>query len=164
MRLFGPRMTDEQRATLRAITHTMNALAEEQQASFESTSAQLQEFGANCLAGQRQGLGRPLITPEAGDLETVRQQIMKHQELLGTATGKLRAMRFEEWIPIKIVKTREEWVGFWESQYNFIDTTLAGLAPPEPLVDRTGEAKLNMFLSCFSLAGTMARGWTRVKP
>ena len=163
MRLFGPKLTNEQRATLRAIADAMNSLADEQQASFERTSAQLQEFGANCLAGQRQGLGRPLITPEDGDIETVRQRVVAHQEILATATGKLRAIQFEDWTPAKIVKTREEWVGFWETQETFIDTTLAGLASPEPLVDRAGEAKLNMFLSGFSLAGTMARSWKRVK-
>ena len=51
----------------------------------------------------------------------------------------------------------------WEHQYQLIDTILAGLVPSEPLIDRTGEAKLNMFLSCFSMAGSSARGWIRLK-
>ena len=73
MGLFGPKLTREQKEVLRTVADTMNALADKQKDSFERTSAQLQEFGANCVAGQRAGIGRPMHAPADNEIENIRQ-------------------------------------------------------------------------------------------
>ena len=163
MGLFGPKLTREQKEVLRTVADTMNALADKQKDSFERTSAQLQEFGANCVAGQRAGIGRPMNAPPDNEIERIRQLLLAHEVLLQSAIEGIREITVEGWAPAKFGKIQGEWVSFWETQSKFIGMALDGLASPEPLVDQPSLAKLNMFVSGFSTAGPMARGYKHIK-
>ena len=163
MGLFGPKLTREQKEVLQTVADTMNALADKQRNSFEQTTAQIREFGANCAAGQRAGIGKPMNTPSDDEIEGVRRLLGAHKELLNSTIEELRNIRLEDWAPSKFGKTQEDWGKYWETQSQFIDTALRGLSPPEPLVDQPNRFKLNMFLSGFATAGTMALGHKHIK-
>ena len=163
MGLFGPKLTKEQKEALRTVANTMNGLADQQKDSFERTSAQLQEFGANCVAGQRAGIGKPMHASADNEIEHICQLLRAHEVLLHSAIEGIREITIEEWAPAKFGKTQGDWVSFWETQSKFIGMALDGLASPEPLVDQPSLAKLNMFVSGFSTAGTMARGYKHIK-
>ena len=163
MGLFGPKLTGEQKDLLRTVANTMNVLADRQKNSFEQTTAQIREFGANCADGQRAGIGRPMNTPSDDEIEGVRRLLGVHKELLNSTIEELRNIRLENWAPSKFGKTQEDWVKYWETQSQFIDSALRGLSPPEPLVDQPNRFKLNMFLSGLATAQTMTLGSKRIK-
>ena len=163
MGLFGPKLTGEQKDLLRTVANTMNVLADRQKNSFEQTTAQIREFGANCADGQRAGIGRPMNTPSDDEIEGVRRLLGAHKELLNSTIEELRNIRLENWAPSKFGKTQEDWVKYWETQSQFIDSALRGLSPPEPLVDQPNRFKLNMFLSGLATAQTMTLGSKRIK-
>ena len=163
MGLFGPKLTGEQKDLLRTVANTMNVLADRQKNSFEQTTAQIREFGANCADGQRAGIGRPMNTPSDDEIEGVHRLLGVHKELLNSTIEELRNIRLEDWAPSKFGKTQEDWVKYWETQSQFIDSALRGLSPPEPLVDQPNRFKLNMFLSGLATAQTMTLGSKRIK-
>ena len=163
MGLFGPKLTGEQKDLLRTVANTMNVLADRQKNSFEQTTAQIREFGANCADGQRAGIGKPMNTPSDDEIEGVRRLLGAHKELLNSTIEELRNIRLENWAPSKFGKTQEDWVKYWETQSQFIDSALRGLSPPEPLVDQPNRFKLNMFLSGLATAQTMTLGSKRIK-
>ena len=163
MGLFGPKLTGEQKDLLRTVANTMNVLADRQKNSFEQTTAQIREFGANCADGQRAGIGKPMNTPSDDEIEGVRRLLGAHKELLNSTIEELRNIRLEDWAPSKFGKTQEDWVKYWETQSQFIDSALRGLSPPEPLVDQPNRFKLNMFLSGLATAQTMTLGSKRIK-
>ena len=163
MVLFGPKLTGEQKDLLRTVANTMNVLADRQKNSFEQTTAQIREFGANCADGQRAGIGKPMNTPSDDEIEGVRRLLGAHKELLNSTIEELRNIRLEDWAPSKFGKTQEDWVKYWETQSQFIDSALRGLSPPEPLVDQPNRFKLNMFLSGLATAQTMTLGSKRIK-
>ena len=71
--------------------------------------------------------------------------------------SELERVDIPEWVPSKFAEHRRQVLSFWETHFKFVGVTIAGLAPPDPLVDQPEVAKLNQFTSGMSLAARMVK-------
>lgn len=79
------------------------------------------------------------------------------RQLLNLPKPDLKEVIIPNWAPSKLIEAREDMDKFYDTHRQFLTTALRGLATPDPLVDKAGEAKLNMFLSGLGLARQMVQ-------
>ena len=155
MRFFRKRFTEEQKGTLQRIAGALNCIGRKQEAEFSTLVVEMAEFVRNCADGQRAGLGRPLNPPKDREIKRVREALLSHTTTIESSRSRLKEIVIPDWAPSKFVEARQDMDKFYDTHVQFLKTALRGLAPPDPLVDQLGEAKLNMFLSGLSLARRM---------
>ena len=155
MWFFRKRLTDEQRGSLERLAGALNSLTRDQEASFMITLSEMAEFLLNCHQGRNSGIGRPITPLDDAEIVTVREALVAYKSTIAPSISQLEGIIIPEWAPSKFAKYQQEVPGFWQTHSQFIDMALEGLAPPDPLVDQPGNAKLNMFVSGIGLGMRM---------
>ena len=151
------RLTDEQKSSLERLTETLNYLTREQESTFAMVLSEMTEFLLNCNEGRNAGLGRPLTPVDDDEIVTVREMLVTYRMTIVPALSQMERIDIPDWAPSKFVKHRREVAESWHTHYQFLDTAIEGLEPPDPLVDQVGKAKLNMFVSGISLGIRMVK-------
>ena len=164
MPLFGPRLTEEQKAELNLAVEGMNQLGAVHINSFQTMGEQLSELGSACRSAQQAGLGS-LTTADESILNEARASLAQRQSHIDQMGAELRGIQIRDWFPKKLRKEHEVWLGFLETERESLDMAIEAVTPPDPLVNRPGKAKLNMFLAGLNMAAIMAQPLrSRVKP
>lgn len=140
------RLTEEQKTILEEVIAEYNTVLDEQATALSPLYADMSDFLLNCRNGQQAGLGRPLTPPEDHEVEDAHRILESYRPVIASAHARLKAIVIPEWAPRKFSEA-QEWGLFFDGHVGFVDQAIEGLEPPDPLVDRSGEAKLNMFLS-----------------
>ena len=140
------RFTEEQKVTLEKVIAEFNTVVEEQATALSPLYAYMTAFLLNCRNGQQAGLGRSLKPPEDQEVEDARRILESCRPVISSAHAQLKAIVIPTWAPPRF-SAAQEWGVFFDGPVGFVDRAIKGLEPPDPLVDRSGEAKLNMFLS-----------------
>ena len=154
---FRKRLTDEQKDSLVRVVGQLNTLTRDQEAAFAAVLSEMTEFLLQCNKARNSGLGRPFPPIDDDHIATVRERLVVYRTAIGPAISRLEGIVIPEWAPSKLVRRRQEAVGFWRTHSQFLDTALEGLEPPDPLVDQEAKAKLNMFVSGIGLGLRMVK-------
>ena len=154
---FRKRLSDEQKDSLVRVVGQLNSLTRDQEAAFAAIPSETTEFLLNCNEARNSGLGRPLTPIDDVEIATVRQKLVAYRATILPAISQLEGIVIPEWAPSKLLKHCQQIVGFWQAHYQFLGSALDGLEPPDPFVDREGDAKLNMFVLGIGLGIRMVK-------
>ena len=157
MWFFRKKLTQEQRISLGKLAEDLNSLTQAKEAAFAAALRDVADLLANCMAGQDSGAGRPLVPPAASEIIAARETLLAYEDTAWPSISELERVDIPEWVPSKFAEHRRQVLSFWESHFKFVGVTIAGLAPPDLLVDQPEVAKLNQFTSGMSLAARMVK-------
>lgn len=157
MRFFRKRLTEKQKEHLQQIAGDLNCIGNNQEALFSTLLVEMADFVRNCADGQSAGLGSPSNLPNDREIGRIREALVSYTTTIDTSRSRLKEIIIPDWAPSKFVEAQQDMDKFYETHMQFLTTALRGLAPPDPLVDALGEAKLNMFLRGLGLARKMVQ-------
>ncbi len=164
MLLFGPRLSEEQKADLNSVTGEMNRLGSLHSQSFDAMAEQLRELYLACLSARRARLGHFTVA-DGTILSGTRAHLEQQRSHIDHFRGELQQIQIRDWFPRKLRKCHDEWLRYLDAEWKSLGTVMEAITAPEPLVDRPGAAKLNMFVSGLDIAAMMAKPLrSQVKP